>query len=86
MGASSIRTHLLLLVLAVSVPLVATVGFGIYSDMQQTVAHTKTSLRTLASTMVNNTGGKIDHARQVLERLAVRRLVRQVDPKTVMGY
>jgi len=79
-STSSIRTHLLLLVLAVSVPLVAAVGLGIYSDMQQSIAHTKTSLRTLASTMVSNTGGKIAHARQILERLAVRPLVRQVNP------
>jgi diguanylate cyclase (GGDEF)-like protein/PAS domain S-box-containing protein len=81
MSTSSIRTHLLLLVLAVSVPLAAVVGYGIYSDMQQTVDHTKTSLRMLTSTMVSNTGGKIANARQILERLAVRPLVRQVDPK-----
>ena len=80
MSTASIRSHLLLLVLAVSVPLVAGVGLGIYSDMQQSIAHAKTSLRTLASTMVSNTGGKIDNARQVLERLAARPLVRQVDP------
>jgi diguanylate cyclase (GGDEF)-like protein/PAS domain S-box-containing protein len=70
----------LLLVLAVSVPLVAAVGLSIYADMQQTITHTKTSLRTLASTMVSNTGGKIANARQLLERLAARPLVRQVDP------
>jgi diguanylate cyclase (GGDEF)-like protein/PAS domain S-box-containing protein len=81
MRAFSIRTHLLLLVLAVSVPLVTAVGLGIYSDMQQTIAHAKTSLRTLASTMVSNTGGRIANARQILERLAARPLVRQVDPK-----
>ena len=85
MHTFSIRTHLLLLVLTVSVPLVATVGFVIYSDMQQTIAYTKTSLRTLASTMVNNTGGKIDDARQILERLSVRPLVRRVDPKNCDG-
>jgi len=80
MRAASLRTHLLLLVLAVSVPLVGAVGLGIYTDMQQTIAHAKTSLRTLASTMVSNTGGKIVNARRILERLAVRPLVRQVDP------
>jgi len=58
-----------------------TVGYGIYSDMQQTVAHAKTSLRTLAIAMVSNTGGKIASARHTLERLAVRPLVKQVDPK-----
>jgi len=85
MSASSIRTHLLLLVLAVSIPLVAAVGLGIYFDMQQTIAHTKTSLRTLASTMVSNTGGKIANAHQVLERLAARPLFRQVDPNNCDG-
>ena len=85
MGTSSIRTHLLLLVLAVSVPLAAVVGYGIYNDMQQTIAHTKDSLRMLANMMVSNTGGKIADARQILERLAVRPLVRQVDPKNCDG-
>lgn len=68
-----------------SVPLAAVVGLGIYSDMQQTVAHTKTSLRMLTGTMVSNTGGKIANAREILERLAVRPLVRQVDPKNCDG-
>ncbi|WP_370654649.1 EAL domain-containing protein [Rhodoferax sp.] len=80
MRNSSIRTHLLLLVLAVSIPLMAVVGLGIYSDMQQAIAQTKTSLRMLASTMVSNTGGEIAEARQILDRLAVRPVVRQVDP------
>jgi PAS domain S-box-containing protein len=79
MNAASIRTHLLLLVLAISVPLMAAVGFGIYADLQQSIAHSKTALRTLASTMVRNTGGRIDSSRQMLERLAARPLVRLVD-------
>ncbi|HEY5581603.1 MAG TPA: cache domain-containing protein, partial [Rhodoferax sp.] len=74
-----------MLVLAVSVPFVAVVGYGIYSDRQQTIAHTKTSLRMLTSTMVSNTGGKIVNARQILERLATRPLVKQVDPKNCDG-
>lgn len=80
MGAWSIRTYLLLLVMAVSAPLVALVTYGIYNDTQQSVAHAKASLRTLASTMVSNTGGKIAHARQIMERLAARPQVRQLDP------
>lgn len=80
MRAASIQTHLLLLALAVSVPLLATVGFVIYSDMQQTITHTKISLRALVSTMASNTGGRIDESRQILERLATRPLIRQVDP------
>jgi diguanylate cyclase (GGDEF)-like protein/PAS domain S-box-containing protein len=70
----------LLLVLAVSIPLVGLVGLGIYSDMERSIAYTKTSLRTLTSTMVNNTGSKIADAHQLLERLAARPIVRQVNP------
>jgi hypothetical protein len=82
---TSIRTHLLLLVLAVSSPLIAIVGYSIYADMQEAVAQTKASLRMLASTMVSNTGGKIANARQTLEPLAVRPLVKQVGPKNCDG-
>jgi diguanylate cyclase (GGDEF)-like protein len=71
----------LLLVLALSVPLVASVGYEIYGQMQQAVAHAKSSLRSLAQTMASNTGGKIANARQTLERLAQRPLVQQVDPQ-----
>jgi len=80
MRATSIQTYLLLLVLAVSFPLVALVGLGIYSDMERSIANAKTSLRTLASTMISNTGSKIADAYQLLERLATRPIVRQVDP------
>ncbi|MHB1175041.1 MAG: bifunctional diguanylate cyclase/phosphodiesterase [Sulfuriferula sp.] len=68
-----------------SVPLVATVGYVIYSDMQQTIAYTKTSLRTLASTIAINTGGRIADKRQLLERVATRPLIRQIDPKKCDG-
>jgi len=77
----SIRTHLLLLVLAVSLPFVAMLGVGIYLDRQQTVAHTKNTVRTLAQIMVSNTGGRIAEARQMLERMAARPLVRRVDAR-----
>ena len=81
MGAWSIRTHLLLLVVAGSAPLGAVVGYGIYNDMQQSVAHSKDSLRTLASTMVSNTGGKIANARALMEHLAARPGIQQMDPR-----
>jgi diguanylate cyclase (GGDEF)-like protein/PAS domain S-box-containing protein len=71
----------MVLVLAVSIPLVVIVGIGIYADMQQANARTKTSLRIVASTMVRNTGGKIAETRAILERLAVRSLVRRLDPR-----
>ena len=78
--AASIRSHLLLLVLALAVPLVAAIGLEIVVQMQQAVAHTKSALRTLAKTMASNTGGKIANASQTLERLALRPLVQAVDP------
>lgn len=81
MNTSSIRTHLLLLVVAVSAPLVVVVGFDIQYDMKQTVDKTKTSLRTMVNMMAGNTGGKIAHDRQILEHLAVRPQVRRLDPR-----
>lgn len=85
MKVASIRSHLLLLVLALSVPLISYVGFEIYAQKQQAVAHTKSSLRTLAKTMAGNIGGKIADAKLTLERLALRPLVRQVDPQACDG-
>ncbi len=76
----SIRAHLLLLVLALAIPLVVAMGLEIVGQMQQAVDHTKSALRTLAKTMVTNTGGKIVSASQTLERLALRPLVQAVDP------
>lgn len=78
-SAWSIRSHLLLLVVAVSTPLSAVIGYGIYNDMQQSVAYAKASLRTLAITMVRNTGGKISEAKALIEQLAQRPLVKLVD-------
>ncbi len=81
MRTPSIRTLLLLLVLAGSVPFAVVVGLSIYSDVQQSVDSTKTVMRTVLQTMVSNTGGKIGDARLVLERMAMRPLVRRVDPR-----
>ena len=55
------------------------VGLSIYHDVQQTVASTKNSLRTMAQSMVSNTGGRIADARQTLESLARRSLVQKMD-------
>ncbi len=79
MAPLSIRNHLLLLVVAVSCPLAVVVGYGIYHDLQQDIAHTKASLRTLARTMVNNTGYKLANAQHMLEQMAKRPLVRQMN-------
>ncbi len=81
MKAASIRSHLLLLVLALSVPFISYVGFEIYAQRQQAVDHTKSALRMLAKTMASNTGDKIASAELTLARLAVRPLVRKVDPQ-----
>ncbi|MDO8284777.1 MAG: GGDEF domain-containing protein [Rhodoferax sp.] len=81
MKAASIRSHLLLLVLALSVPLISYVGFEIYAQRQQAVDHTKSALRMLAKTMASNTGDKIASAELTLARLAVRPQVRKVDPQ-----
>ena len=80
MNTSSIRTHLLLLVMAVSVPLVALIGYDIYDDMEEAIDQTKTSLRSMTNMMVSNTGGRIANARQLLERMAARPQVRRLDP------
>jgi hypothetical protein len=85
MQALSIRAHLLRLVVAMGIPLAGVAGAGIFADMQQTIANAKLALRTLANTMVGNTGGKLAHARQTLERLAARLLVRLVDPRNCDG-
>ncbi|MBC3920874.1 EAL domain-containing protein [Undibacterium sp. CY18W] len=68
--ARSIRSYLLMLVLAVSVPLVAAVGFGIYHDFQQSTANTKTALKTMTSVMLKNTKGKLEQAHQVMAGIA----------------
>ncbi|WP_224981984.1 PAS domain S-box protein [Geomonas agri] len=77
-ATTSIRTRLLLLVLALSIPLSCMVWYDIYREMQETVAHTKTSLRTLVQMMVSNTGGKIARTRRSLELLSNRPQVKRL--------
>ena len=81
MRSATIRTHLLVLVLAVTVPLVAIVSLAIYFDMQQSVNNTKNSLRTLTSMMATNTGNNISNAREILRSLAKRPLVKKMNAK-----
>jgi PAS domain S-box-containing protein len=76
---ASIRSHLTLLVVALAVPLAALVGYNVYRDTQEAVNQAKVSLRILATIMATNTGRKIAVARETLERLAARPLVRAVD-------
>ena len=79
MNTLSIRSHLILLVVAVSAPLVAVVGLDIFYDMKETIDYTKTSLRAMTGMMVSNTDGRIANARQILERMAARPQVRRLD-------
>lgn len=81
----TIKTHLLLLVLALSVPFVAVVGYGIHTDILQSVAHVKAALRTLAHMMAANTGASISSPRRTLELLAERPLVKRVDKNQCDG-
>jgi diguanylate cyclase (GGDEF)-like protein/PAS domain S-box-containing protein len=85
MRTYSIRTHLLVLVLAITVPFLGFVAFVIYSDMQQGVAQTKRLLRVVANTMASNTGRRIANARRLVELLAARPLVRRVDSNNCDG-
>ncbi len=80
MKSLSIRTYLLLLVLAVSAPLIALGGYDIYYDMQQTIHHTKKSLHSLMGVMLNNTENKVAEARRTLHYLAQRPAILQLDP------
>lgn len=68
----SIRTHLLLLVLAMAIPLIAALGVGIYADMQHTIDQSKKSLRALAESMVANTGKTLYSTQVFLEAVARR--------------
>lgn len=75
----TIRTHLLLLILAPSALMLAAVGYDIYGDLQQSAASAKTSLRVPAHVIATNTGARIADARQILALLAEHPLVKRVD-------
>ncbi|MFZ6873740.1 EAL domain-containing protein [Undibacterium sp. Di27W] len=75
--ARSIRSYLLMLVLAVSLPLVAAVGFGIYHDFQRSTEHTKTALRTMTNVMIKNTKGKLEQVQKIMGGIASLPTVRQ---------
>lgn len=76
--ARSIRNYLLMLVLAVSLPLAAVVGFGIYHDFQQSTEFTKNSLKIMTNVMLKNTRGKLDQAHKLMEGVASLPLVRKL--------
>lgn len=74
----SIRSYLLLLVLAVSIPLVGAVGFNIYQDFQQSTESTKNSMRTMTGVMLKNITGKLAQAHQIMSGIASLPAVRQL--------
>ncbi|PXX37755.1 EAL domain-containing protein [Undibacterium pigrum] len=76
--ARSMRSYLLILVLAVSLPLIAIVGFGIYHDFQQSTEHTKKSLKIMTNVMLRNTRGKLDQAQKIMTGVARLPLVRRL--------
>jgi diguanylate cyclase (GGDEF)-like protein/PAS domain S-box-containing protein len=75
----SIRTHLLLLVLAMAIPLIGALGVGIYADMQNTISLSKKSLRALAESMVANTGKNLYSTQVFLESVARRPRTKLLD-------
>lgn len=77
----TIRTHLLLLILAPSALMLAAIGYDIYSDLEQSAASAKTSLRVPAHVIAANTGARIADARQILALLAEPLLAKRVDAK-----
>ena len=77
--AYSIRSRLLLLVVALALPLALMIAYAVHQQMQLNIDRAKESLRTLAGVMANNTGEHIAQARQTLEMLAARPLIRQLD-------
>ena len=79
-GAASIRSHLLLLVLAMAVPLALVVIFDSLHDRQAAVASIRSTLETQVSAMTRNTGTMLGDARHVLLQLAEREQVRRLDP------
>ncbi|MHB8666176.1 MAG: bifunctional diguanylate cyclase/phosphodiesterase [Burkholderiales bacterium] len=80
MATLSIRNHLLLLVSALSTPLIAFVWVEIYFDMKRSVAEANALLRTKAAMMVLSTRDTIANGRNFLEHLAVLPSVLQLDP------
>ncbi|MFZ6745578.1 EAL domain-containing protein [Undibacterium sp. JH2W] len=83
--ARSIRSYLLMLVLAVSLPLVAAVGFSIYNDFQRSTEHTKTALRSMTNVMIKNTKGKLDQVQKIMGGIASLPTVRQLQLQECPG-
>lgn len=85
MNTFTIRTHLLLLVLALSVPLLAAVGYDVYVTTRQSVAYAKNVLRTEARVLATNTNTRVIKVRNTLELLAERPLVKRLDSEYCDG-
>ena len=77
----SIRTYLSGLVVALALPLVFAVGYGIYADTETTIRLTKGSMRTLSTTFASASAQRLDNSRQTLERLAARAQIKAMNPQ-----
>ena len=81
MRAHSIRSRLLLLVLALTIPLALVMAYALHHQMRMGIERTQESLRILVGVMVNHTGSRIEQSRQMLEMLAARPQLRRLDPR-----
>src|SRR6185436_15966559 len=76
-----IRIHLLRLVLAVAVPLVALQAWNLYSAAQSEIRHARADVLHLSQITAFNTAGLLAQARDALNALAVRPAVKALDPE-----
>ena len=77
----SIRSLLLLLVAAFSVPVLALLGFIMHGAVRQSVAETQSTARMLSVVAAADVGRVIRTNRDFLEQMAARPLIRALDPE-----
>ena len=78
---ASIRVHLLRLVLAVAVPLVALQAWSLYTAAQAETRHAREQVFNFARITASDTARFLAQAQDVLNDLAARPAVRALDPK-----
>lgn len=66
---ATLRTHLLLPLLALTVPLAALLGYGTYRDAAEVRSQALNAQRPLAAIIAADVGRKIEHARETLLRI-----------------
>ena len=75
----SIRSLLLLLVAAFTVPALALLGYVMYGNVQQRVAETKSAAHVLSAAAANDVSRVIQTNRDIMIQMAKRPLIRAVD-------